>query len=105
VNERERDRRLVELLLRLLGVYFVIDGIISTLGNGIDLLDQARLVRTYQLESVSVQTMGWTFASVISIAAGLYLLRDGRFVREAVLPERLTGEDQAVPNNSSADSP
>lgn len=103
MNARERDRRLVQVLLRLLGLYFVIDGIISTLGNGIDLLDQARLVRAYELESVSIQTMGWTFSSVISIAAGLYLLRDGRFVRDAVLLEHLTGEESQQPDAFAKD--
>jgi hypothetical protein len=74
--------------LRLVGIFFVVDGISGAIGNGVDLLDQFRHLRQYPDQSVNTSTVAWLLSSVFLVAAGLYLVRCGPIAYEALMGER-----------------
>ena len=85
----EQHRPLARLLVRLLGVFFVIEGATCLVGYGIDLLQQWRLAREYSTPFMGTTALGMTIASVVEIAAGLVLIFRSRVAMDALYYERL----------------
>jgi hypothetical protein len=75
-----------QLLLRLLGVYFVIDGARLVLGYGMEIGYLWWLASTERWGEMpcSFRETAWFCSGALLLAAGLYLVIDGRWVLEKV---------------------
>jgi uncharacterized membrane protein YphA (DoxX/SURF4 family) len=87
----EQYRPLAKVLMRLMGVWFIISGVTSLVGNGADLYGAVREVREmgYGITTHVYTSLGWTVAAVLTTLAGLYLLFGGRVVLDALFHESI----------------
>ncbi len=96
--DENHHRPLMQLLVRLLGIFFAIDGIVGLVGNGIDLWQQFRVAREYDMPFSGGYALGWTIASAVALAAGLMLIFKSRIAMDALYHESL---DKAAPTEGS----
>ena len=89
-DDPNRHRPLLQLLVRLLGIFFVIDGCTGLLGHGIDCIDQWRGSRRYDTAFTGAYALGWTVASAFAVVAGLTLIFASKVALDAIFHERLT---------------
>lgn len=93
-NDTEHYRPLMRLLVRLLGVYFVVEGVAALLGHGIDLVGQAKYTREMGVPFASWYALGWTLAAGFLVLAGLLLIFKSTIALDAIYYERLGDEEQ-----------
>lgn len=97
-KEAHEYRPLMRLLVRLLGVFFAIDGIVGLIGNGIDLWQQYRVAQEYDMPFSGGYALGWTIASAAALAAGLLLIFKSGIAMDALYHESL---DKVEPTEGS----
>lgn len=91
-NETQQHRPLMRLLVRLLGIFFTIDGIAGLTGNGIDLWQQYRVAKEYDMPFSGGYPLAWAIASAVLLAFGLLLIFKSRIAMDALYHETI---DQA----------
>ena len=96
-DELNQHRPLMRLLVRLLGLFFVIDGVVGLVGNGIDLLQQFRIANEYDMPFPGGYALAWTIASAVALAAGLILIFKSQVALDALYHEKI---EQAEANES-----
>lgn len=88
-DEMNQYRPLMRLLVRLLGVFFVIDGIVGLVGHGIDLVQQFRIANEYDMPFSGGYALAWTIASAVALAAGLILIFKTQVALDALYHEKI----------------
>lgn len=88
----------MRLLVRLLGIFFAIDGIVGLVGNGIDLWQQCRIAREYEAPFTGGYPLAWLIASAVALAAGLLLIFKSQIALDALYHETLDKEAPAEDN-------
>ena len=87
----EKHRPVARLLLRLLGILFVIDGASGIISNGLDTFWR---VRDYGGGSswsyIAGTSLAWTLGSLFMFLAGLYLIFKGTAAMDALFHESLS---------------
>lgn len=84
-----KHRPLIQLLLRLMGVFFVIDGLTGVIGNGIDVVYQYRLTAEIGGRYVGSYSLGVLIACAFMTAAGFGLIFKNRMAMDAIFHEQL----------------
>lgn len=97
-HDLESHRPLLLLLVRLMGLYLAINGLLSLIATAIDLWQQLLVARKLDAP-VSGYTLGWTIASGLTLAAGLLLLFRSRIAMDAIFHERL--DDLSPPRDGT----
>jgi len=100
-NPNDHYRPLMRLLVRLLGVYFVVEGVAALLGHGIDLVAQAKYTREMGIPFASWYALGWTLAAGFLVLAGLLLIFKSSIALDAIYYERL--QDMDTPKDIKPD--
>lgn len=94
----------MRLLVRLLGVYFLIEGITSLLGHGFDLWQQVRYTREMGMPFASWYALGWTIASGFLVLAGLLLIFRSSIALDALFYEHLGESAESGEPGGSSDA-
>ena len=88
-----KHQPLIRLLVRLLGIFFVVDGITGLIGNGIDCIIQWQQAAEYQIEFQGGYALAWTIASAFYLAAGLILIFKSKIAVDAIFHETINSGD------------
>jgi len=91
MSETAKHRPLICLLVRLLGVYFIVEGVAGLLGNGIDCWMQWRYASEWGTPFQGGYVLGWTIAAVLYLGAGLIFIFKNRIVVDAIFHEDIGG--------------
>ncbi|MEM7575847.1 MAG: hypothetical protein AAF328_00100 [Planctomycetota bacterium] len=103
-DDVNKHRSLMLLLVRLLGIFFFVDGVIGLLGNGIALVQNYRVSQAFYQPFedgyglVDGHAVGWTIGSAFALVAGLLLIFKSDVAMEAIYHEKL---DQAEPREGT----
>ena len=87
-----KHQPLICLLVRLLGVFFVVEGVVGLIGNGIDCWAQWRYASEWDMPFAGGYALAWTIASSVSFAAGLILIFKSKIALDAIFHETI-GDD------------
>lgn len=94
-NETNQHRPLMLLLVRLLGIFFTIDGFVGLIGNGIDLWQQYRVANEYDMPFNGGYPLAWTIASAVLFVLGLALIFKSRIAMDALYHETIGQPESA----------
>ncbi|QNN24619.1 hypothetical protein HED60_20865 [Planctomycetales bacterium ZRK34] len=89
----QKHRPLIQLLLRLMGVFFCIDGTTGLISYGIDVVYHYQLVASVEARYTNSFSLGWLIGSAFMTAAGLCLIFRNRIAMDAIFHEQLKTTD------------
>jgi len=92
-EELERHRPLILLLVRVIGVFFFVDGLVGLVGHGIDLWQAVRASFIYETPFAGGYPLGWTVASGVYLLAGFILIFKTQIAMDAIFHERFEKRD------------
>src|SRR5262245_38134102 len=75
--ENMRYKTIIRLVLRVMGIYFVFEGLFALL---------TQIGWALQFGSLSFSFVGGLFACIVQMSAGLYLFYGGKWVLDKVIP-------------------
>lgn len=89
MSSQPKHHDLIRLLVRLVGVFFVVDGVAGLIGNGIDCILQWRTASEFQMPFQGGYALAWTVASFFYLAAGLVLIFKSKIALDAIFHETI----------------
>ncbi len=87
--DMEQHRPLARLLIRLMGLFFIIGGLDGIISNGIDVYLRVRAFHEQGMQYQPATALAWTVGSAFSLLAGLYLAFKGGAALDLVFHESL----------------
>ena len=85
----DQHRPLMLLLVRLLGIFFIIEGFAGLVGSAVELWQHVRIVQEYSGSFTGSYALGWVIGSGVTFGAGLLLLFKSRIAMDALYYEGL----------------
>ncbi len=98
-EQLEKHRPLVRLLLRLMGVFFFIEGVWTMLAYGIDLFYRIRFYEEQNVKWTPDDAFAQLVAGFVVCLLGLYLIYKGQFIMDIIFHEA-TAKAVAEPDDA-----
>lgn len=90
------QRQRATVLVRLLGIFFVIDGIVGVIGFGVQYAEQVREANIYDSPVVEFSSLGWLVANALAVIAGLVLIFKSNIALDAIFHEKIEEKESRV---------
>ena len=87
MSNLSKHHELMRLLVRLLGIFFVIDGIAGLIGHGVDCIIKWREASEFDMPFQGGYALAWTVASIFYLVAGLGLIFKSKIALDAIFHE------------------
>jgi len=96
MSNLSKHHDLLRLLVRLVGVFFVVDGVAGLIGNGIDCVLHWQDASEYDMPFQGGYALAWTVASAFYLAAGLVLIFKSKIALDAIFHEAIADDTEDV---------